>query len=60
MLLIIVAPTLLEKVNIKLEKKKIEIVLEKIFEWFRENGMKANQDKSHFLSSLDISKQNFH
>ena len=59
MLLIIVAPTLLKKVNIKLEKKNRNSAGKNI-EWFRENGMKANQDKSHFLSSLDISKQNFH
>ena len=26
----------------------------KLFKWFYENGLKANQDKFHFLSSLDI------
>ena len=26
----------------------------KLFKWFHENGLKANQDKCHFLSSLDI------
>ena len=26
----------------------------KLFKWFYENGLKANQDKCHFLSSLDI------
>ena len=26
----------------------------KLFKWFHENGLKANQDKYHFLSSLDI------
>ena len=28
----------------------------KLFKWFHENGMKANQDKCHFLSSVDTSK----
>ena len=27
----------------------------KIFKWFQENGLKANQDKCHSLSILDIS-----
>ena len=26
----------------------------KLFKWFHENGMKANQYKCHFLSNLDI------
>ena len=26
----------------------------KLFKWFHENGLKANQDQCHFLSSLDI------
>ena len=26
----------------------------RLFKWFYENGLKANQDKCHFLSSLDI------
>ena len=26
----------------------------KLFKWFYENGLKANQDKCHFLPSLDI------
>ena len=26
----------------------------KLFKWFHENGLKANQVKCHFLSSLDI------
>ena len=25
-----------------------------VFRWFNENGMIGNQDKCHFLSSLDI------
>ena len=36
-------------------KKKIKKTSVKLFKWFHENGMKANQDKCHFLSSLDIS-----
>ena len=34
----------------KLQKPSV-----KLFKWFYENGMKAHQDKCHFLSSLDIS-----
>ena len=34
--------TKLQKASVKLSK------------WFYENGLKANQDKCHFLSSLDI------
>ena len=26
----------------------------KLFKWFHENGLKTNQEKCHFLSSLDI------
>ena len=33
----------------KLQKASV-----KLFKWFHENGMKANQNKCHFLSSLDI------
>ena len=33
----------------KLQKASI-----KLFKWFYENDLKANQDKCHFLSSLDI------
>ena len=35
-------------------ENKLEIVSVKLFKWFLENGMKANQGKCHFLSSLDI------
>ena len=33
----------------KLQKASV-----KLFKWFRENGLKANQDKCHFLPCLDI------
>ena len=33
----------------KLQKASV-----KLFKWFHENGLKANQDKCHFLSRLDI------
>ena len=33
----------------KLQKASV-----KLFKWFHENGLKANQVKCHFLSSLDI------
>ena len=33
----------------KLQKASV-----KLFKWFYENGLKANRDKCHFLSSLDI------
>ena len=36
----------------KLQKTSV-----KLFKWFHENGMKANQDKCHFLSSLNINKK---
>ena len=29
----------------------------KCFKWFHENGLKANQDKCHFLSSLEINTE---
>ena len=29
----------------------------KLFKWFYENGLKANQDKCHFLSRLDINSK---
>ena len=32
----------------KLQKTSV-----KLFKWFHENGMKANQDKCHFLSNLN-------
>ena len=38
----------------KLEKK-LQKVLLKLYNWFHENGLKANRDKSHYMSSLDIS-----
>ena len=34
----------------KLQKASV-----KLFKWFHENGMKANQDKCRFQTSLDIS-----
>ena len=33
---------------------KFQKALVKPFKWFHENGLEANQDKCHFLSSLDI------
>ena len=36
--------------EIKLQKASV-----KLFKWFHENGLRANQDKCHFLSSLDVS-----
>ena len=33
----------------KLQKASV-----KLFKWFHENSLKANQDKCHFLLSLDI------
>ena len=67
-MLMIIPLTLLEKTNVNLKinstyiignnkcevENKLEIVSLKLFEWFHENGMKANQGKYHFLSSLDI------
>ena len=35
-------------------ENKLEILSAKLFEWFHENGMKANQGKYYFLSSLEI------
>ena len=35
--------------EIKLQKTSV-----KLFKWFHENDLKANQGKCHFLSSLDI------
>lgn len=36
-------PSIIGKKLYKVEKK-IEIALAKLFKWFRENGMKANQE----------------
>ena len=33
---------------------KLQKTSAKLFKWLHENGMKANQDKCHFLSSLNI------
>ena len=35
--------------EIKLQKASV-----KLFKWFHENGLRANQDKCDFLSSLDV------
>ena len=35
---------------------KLQIASVKVFKWFHKNCLKANQDKCHFLSSLDINK----
>ena len=35
-------------------EKKLQNASIKLFKWFYGNGLKANQDKCHFLSSLDI------
>ena len=35
-------------------KLTLKLASEKVFQWFHNNGMKANIDKCHFLSSLDI------
>ena len=40
---------------IKVIQTKLKKATVKLFKWFHENGMKANQDKYYFLSSLDIS-----
>ena len=44
--------------NVGKSKFDLEIKLQqasiKLLKWFYENGLKANQDKCHFLSSLDI------
>ena len=37
------------------KKPKLQKASVTLFKWFHENGMKANQDKCHFLSSLGIS-----
>ena len=36
---------------------KLQKTLVKLFKWFHENSMKANQDKYHFLSSLNVNKK---
>ena len=38
---------------------KFQKALVKCFKWFHENGLKANQDKCHFLSSLEINTEFF-
>ena len=35
-------------------KNKIQKASVKLFKWFHENDLKTNQDKCHFISSLDI------
>ena len=46
-------PYSVEKSQYDLETK-LQKASVKLFKWFHENGLKANQDKWHFLSSLDI------
>ena len=36
---------------------KLQMASAKLFKWFHENGLKANQNKCHFLSSLDINSK---
>ena len=36
------------------QERKLEKASVKLFKWFRENGLKANQDKCHFLPGLNI------
>ena len=36
------------------QERKLQKASVKLFKWFHENGLKANQDKCHFLSGLDI------
>ena len=45
-------PYTIEKNQCEVEKM-LQIASAKLFKWFSENGMKVNQDKCHFLSSLD-------
>ena len=33
---------------------KLQTASVKLFKWFHENGLKGNQEKCHFLLSLDI------
>ena len=47
-------PYMVGKNQCDLETKLQEASV-KLLKWFHENGMKANPDKCHFLSSLDIS-----
>ena len=37
-------------------ESKLKMASAKLFKWFHENGMKANQDKCHFLPRVDITK----
>lgn len=53
-MVIIISSTLLEETNMKL--KKLKMTLAKLFKWFHENSMKANQDKCYFLSRIDETK----
>ena len=57
-MLIITLPPLQcgRKNKCELEKKSQKASV-KCFKWFHENGMKADQDKCHFLSSLDITTE---
>ena len=52
--LIMIPPTPLKKKNEYEIENKLEVASSKLFKWFHENDMKANQDKCHFLSTLDI------
>ena len=36
------------------QKRKLEKASVKLFKWSRENGLKANQDKCHFLPGLNM------
>ena len=46
-------PYIVGKIQCDLETK-LQKASVKLFKWFHKNSLKANQDKCHFLSSLDI------
>ena len=46
-------PYSVRKIQCDLETK-LQKASVKLFKWFHENSLKANQDKCHFLLSLDI------
>ena len=54
--MLMVTPLMVSKKNQRDLKIKLQKASVKLFKWFHENGLKANDDKCHFLSRLDINK----
>ena len=53
--MLMITPLIVQEKNQCDLKTKLQKASVKLFKWYPEKGKKTNQDKCHFLSSLDIS-----